>query len=1043
VVHRRQFSQLHLEEALMSICRATILEVRGWVVGSWIMAAAVLTAAGCSGDRGAAGVNGDAGTSCTVTDNHDGGVTVHCTDGTSATVSNGNNGMNGMTGGAGTACTLVNNGDGTRTITCGDAGSIVVLAGTVDYATLTPDEQQQAAMTAVITGVTVPSDGRPVVTIKVSERHGYGVRNLSVAGPDAAAGSGVASIVTWRFSLLKLAAGVNGSANDTWVSYLAANDHSAASSETAIAANLTDNGDGTYSYRFAKVINGGATTAGTTYEPDKVHRLIVLLYAANNPFTPINLVKEFIPSTGADVTGQNDKVDGKACLECHTTFRAIAGGTGELGSGEFHGGVRYDIRTCVGCHNDQRRFSSTGTLVTEPAIGSDGKWTGNAAVINDEAVINLPVFIHKIHMGNKLNLTGGTYAGLPQPYETTYPQDVRNCVKCHRAPAPKADNFKNSISRRACGACHDDKSFDATIPNARVMHSGGAQADDSKCTVCHAAGSVAGDVPSKHLSVSPPNPHNIYVDQSAAGTSNTNAAYVAAAGQVPPGAKVITYDLQSVTLNASRNPQAVFRFMLADPTANPPVAAAPVVLPAPGGTATELIPGFVGSPSVYFVYALPQDNVAAPADFNASASGYIRNIWTGTATGSLSAPDANGYYTITLTGVTIPAGATMLSGGIGYTYSLGSAPSYANNTQPFTEIDLAAYPYTANTGASAGKGGLIVPPPDVWKVATGFTGRRAIVDNSKCGACHVTLGVGPDFHAGQRNDSPTCSWCHRPNQTSSGWAANGKDFIHSIHGAEKRSVKFNWHAESATAGFYETTYPGVLNRCEMCHLAGTYDYSLASTASAYPNMLYSTVGQGRYNSNATTNPLGYFSISPYVTSDNSVDFGYGYSTSNISATLPDGISGTQTVGAAANNCSPAAHCVCNATNPCSVTISGTYTVSNVPLNFTQKVGTTTNACNSTTPCTCTTAQPCTAAVATCSLTAPCSAQGTTLVNSPIVAACSACHDSAIAIDHMQTNGGSFYEPRSTAFTKPQKEECLLCHGPGRIASIAERHALVP
>jgi OmcA/MtrC family decaheme c-type cytochrome len=1022
----------------MSTSRKSLIGVCRKLIGLGVITAASL-AAGCSGSNGSAGkngANGDAGvngTSCSVTDNHDGTATIRCSDGTSATVSNGANGDAGING---TSCTLTSNDAGTRTISCGDAGGFTVLQGVVDYVIMTPDERMQAAMSAVITSVTVPADGRPLVNIKVSERHGYGVKNLSsVAG------------VTWRFSLLKLAAGVNGSANDTWVSYLAANDHTVASAETAAAANLTDNGDGTYVYRLAQVINGGATAAGTTYEADKVHRLIVLLYASGNPFTPINLVKEFIPMTGMDVTGQNDKVDQNACLECHTTFRAIAGGTGELGSGEFHGGVRYDVRTCVACHNDQRRFSSTGTSVTEPGIAADGTWTGAAGVINDEAVINLPVFIHKIHMGNKLTLTGGTYAGVPQPYETTYPQDVRNCVKCHRSPAPKADNWKTSISRRACGACHDDKSFDATIPNARVMHSGGMQADDSKCTVCHAAGSVAGDVPSKHLSVSPPNPHNIYLDQSAAGNSNTNAASVAAVGLVPPGAKVITYDLQSVALNSSRNPQAVFRFMIADPTATPPVAATPVVLPTAGAGTTELIPNFVGGPSVYFVYALPQDGISSPADFNASASGYIRNIWNGTATGAgggtLTGPDTNGYYTITLTGVTVPATATMLSGGIGYTYGLGSAPTFSSNTQPFTEIDLAAYPYTANTSGFAGKGGLIVPPPDVWKVATGFTGRRAIVDNSKCSTCHVTLGVGPDFHAGQRNDSSSCAWCHKPNQTSSAWSANAKDFIHSIHGAEKRSVNFNWHAESATEGFWETTYPGVLNKCEMCHLPGTYDYSLASTTSAYPNMLYSTVGQGRYNSNAVTNPLGYFMISPYVTSDNTVDYGFGYSTGNVNATLPDGISGTQTVGGTTANCTPSAPCVCNATNPCSVTISGPYTVNNTAVNFTQKIGTTTSPCNSTTSCTCTTAQPCTGVVATCSLTAPCSAQGTTLVSSPIVAACSACHDSAIAIDHMQTNGGSFYEPRSTAFTKPQKEECLLCHGPGRLASIADRHAVQP
>ena len=49
--------------------------------------------------------------------------------------------------------------------------------------------------------------------------------------------------------------------------------------------------------------------------------------AAGNPFAPINLIKELVPATGADVTGQHESVDGSACLECHTSFRAISGGT--------------------------------------------------------------------------------------------------------------------------------------------------------------------------------------------------------------------------------------------------------------------------------------------------------------------------------------------------------------------------------------------------------------------------------------------------------------------------------------------------------------------------------------------------------------------------------------------------------------------------------------------------------------------------------------------------------------------------------------------
>ncbi len=932
----------------------------------WSFLGLGLLSVACDGSAGAPGKPGDSGTngtSCTVTNVDGGGAMIVCTDGTTATVASGTNGTNGINGSNGTPCTLVTNSDGTRTLTCagGDAGAeagSVVLAGTVvDYTVLTPDEQAQAVITAAITSVTVPADGRPVVALSVTERHGYGVKKL------------IPGNVTWRFALLKSAAGVNNSADTTWVSYLAANDHSAASSETALAANMTDNGDGSYSYKFAQVINAGPTAAGTTYDPSAVHRLIVLLYQTGNSFAPINLVKDFIPATGVDVTGQYEKVDGKACLECHTTFRAITGGTGELGSGEFHSGVRYDIRTCVACHNDQRRFSATGTVVAEPTVGLDGTWTGNAAVLNGEAVINLPVFIHKIHMGDKLQMTGGTYAGVPKPYETTYPQDVRNCTKCHRAPAPLADTWKTQLSRRSCGACHDSKSFEVAIPNGRVMHSGGAQADDKNCAVCHVAGAVGGDTPSKHLSVSPPNPLNIYLNSTASANGNTNAAYVAAAGAVPTGAQVVTYLIKSVSTWSDTaaagvlRPQIVFKLVLDGKD---------VVFPGPG-TGSELIPNFVGSPSAYFAFAVPQDGKVAPADFNATASAYIRNVWNGTGTcsnaaatttrtgaGVLTGPDATGFYTLQLTCAVIPAGATMLTGGIGYTYGLGSrqAPpnpdlDFINNTQPLTQINLPAYPYVPNkkvdgvTPGYGGTGGLIVPPPDVSMVATGFTGRRAIVENARCGACHVALGVGPDFHAGQRNDATTCAWCHRPNQTSSGWSANAKDFVHAIHGAEKRSTNFTWHEESATEGFFNTTYPGVLNKCEMCHLPGTYDFSSAATVAAYPNMLSSTVGQGTYAA-GTVN-------APYVTA--AVAYGAGFAVNALT-----GVS---------------------------------------------------------TP-----------------------ADPTTLVVSPLVAACSACHDSSIAVDHMQTNGGSFYESRAVAFAKPQQEECLLCHGPGRLASIADRHAVL-
>jgi OmcA/MtrC family decaheme c-type cytochrome len=976
-------------------------------------------AEGPKGAPGAPGAPGANGTSCSAQSNNDGTTTITCTDGTSGTVSDG------APGAPGTSCTVTDNGNGTRTITCGASG-ITVSDAVVNFGLLSAAEQADANPSAVVTAVTFPADGRPVVTLKVSDRKGNGIKGIPAVSP-----------VSWRFALLKLvpgsetALGVNGSSLDTWVSYIANNATSTASTEspgtTATSGTLTDNNDGTYTYRFAKVITNAAA-AGTAFEADKVHRLVVLLYASSNPFQPINIAKDFIPSTGADVSGQNDKVDPAACLQCHGKFRAAAGGTGA-----FHSGTRYNVQVCVACHNDQRRFTAvpgTGTTpnANDDSIGADGKWTGNMAVLNGEAVINFPVFVHKIHMGEDLSLNGGTYQAVQFP-EITYPQDARNCTKCHRAPAAKADNWMNKPSRRACNACHDNVSFERTIPPGRISHTGGAWGDD-KCTVCHGASMIDGtnEVANWHVAVAPPDPNSTW----AGGTnSNTNAAYLAAANALPKGASRFVSVVKSVARDTSKHPVIVFKLQK---------DGADVVFNS-FGAKTELIDNFVGSPTLYFAWAIPQDGIQTPADFNMSASGYLKRIWNGTATGSgagtLSGPDATGFYTLTLTGVTVTDTATMLTGGVGYAYSLGNGTAAAtvNSTnQPLTQTNLPAYPVKAD-----GTGGLIVPTPDVWVVGTGYTGRRTLVATSKCNACHEALGAAPTFHAGQRNDAPTCSFCHKPNQTSSGWSAASSSYIHAIHGGSKRVNAFNWHASTPGKTYAEVTFPGVLNNCETCHVPGGYDFSATPQLSAYSNMLYSTVGQGRYNSSPTTNPNGWYSISPFVVSDNQTDYGYGFATSNVSATLPDGISGTQTIGGNTVACTPSAPCICNAANPCSVDISATYTVNNVAVSFTQKIGAVTNACNATTPCTCTTAQPCTGIVAACSAAAPCNAQPTTLVSSPIVAACTGCHDSPMAIDHMQANGGSFYEPRGTAFTKPQKEQCLLCHADGKLASIRDVH----
>jgi OmcA/MtrC family decaheme c-type cytochrome len=766
-----------------------------------------------------------------------------------------------------------------------------------------------------------------------------------------------------------------------------------------LVENTPQSGDYTYTFPAADVEQTDASGAkngvlykAVAYDSSKLGNTHVVWIEATRQtnladptdpagFSAVNAYKNYIPNDPNGTPLNREIASTAGCNNCHRGFSA----EGTIDNG-FHTSGRIDARYCVVCHNPGR--------VSNPAALAS-------------------VFVHRIHAGQTLQ-PDNVFHGIA----ATYPQDLRNCAACHGGAAQGAQ-AKGRPTLAACTSCHDQVDFeagsallacvdppavDSTGLRVPCKHVGGAAADGA-CATCHTPALID----SKHVSIAPPDPNNIL---NGGTNANTNAAFLAAAGAVPEGAAVITYQIGSVDAVADagnvKRPSIKFK-LLKNGT--------DVVFPTFGSGPTEILNGFVGSPSVYFAFSVPQDGIAKPAEFNVTASGYIKNIWNGTATGAgagtLSGPDGSGYYTIVLPNVVIPDNASQLTGGVGYTYSLSSAI-------PLTQIDLPKFPYTpANK-----QGGLIVPAPDVYKVATGFTARHVIIDNANCLKCHVTLGAAPTFHAGQRNNGPTCAFCHNPNQSTSGWGGNAKDFIHAIHGARKRTVPFTWHAPSATENYSDVEFPGPLNNCTACHVAGDNDFTSATSQAALPNMLPSTVAKGRYDNNATTNPTGWFTISPYVIADGFTDYGLGFSTTNLTTTLPDGREGTQ----GANNCTPATPCTCSLANPC--TVAGVTSGKQGATN-----------CTAGAPCTCTSAAPCTGVAAkTCTNAAPCQADPTTLVKSPIAAACSACHDTPVAIDHMQAMGASFYAPRS-AYLAPgaPKEQCLLCHGPGRLAAIADVH----
>ena len=577
-----------------------------------------------------------------------------------------------------------------------------------------------------------------------------------------------------------------------------------------------------------------------------------------NPYVDFTLGADgvAVPVKAADgtLTASRKVVDKDSCNNCHAPLVAH--------------GTRVDPNYCVICHN----------------TGSTDFNTNNP--------INLKNMLHKLHAGKNVLTKDYSINGLgfkvTDPVTkavtgTGFPQDVTNCATCHdKSVAPQAENWKSNPSRAACGACHDGIDFATgkglTLGDAAMGltvstygHIGGAKADDSQCSLCH----TAADIPVYHAAAVKTAHNTTLVD----------------------GAAEIAYEIGSVTLNASRQPAVTFKIIkngapvtaFATPTVVVNTSGATVLSPT-----FEPIAGFANGPSIYVAYSIPQDGIAAPADFNVTSSVSLSSLLapaTGTTvvkgtninTGTLAYDSTTGFWTATLTNtapsatatalpITVPANASMLTGAM-----IGT----------FTQKNVAGYPYTpavvATTPTSSASGGLIIKSMLKQKVATGFTARRVIVDTAKCNSCHEQLGTDPAFHSGARNDANACAFCHTPNRSSSGWAADSRTFIHGIHGMNataqiltvnrKRTVPYTWAGVSVTDNFSKVVFPGDLKKCTTCHLDGTYDFSAPQyTAALRANLLNVTAATGKFSSTSTTA----FRNSPYVIQDNATDYGGGF-----------------------------------------------------------------------------------------------------------------------------------------------------------------------
>jgi OmcA/MtrC family decaheme c-type cytochrome len=220
-----------------------------------------------------------------------------------------------------------------------------------------------------------------------------------------------------------------------------------AGSDTGGKFTLVDSATGTYDYIFG-------TKAPATFDATATHSIGTFgsrnlsAYGFSSPFTSDD-VFTFVPN-GSPVVNVRDIVSESACNQCHNV----------LGT---HGGTRHKTALCVMCHQPQ---------------------SVNPDTLN---TVDFKVFIHKLHRGSSLPSVkaGNKYfifhrGAVTDFSDVVFPQDIRNCTKCHQGATKQVDNWKNNPSRAACGSCHEDVNF-ATGEN----HVNLPQMDDNQCKNCH------------------------------------------------------------------------------------------------------------------------------------------------------------------------------------------------------------------------------------------------------------------------------------------------------------------------------------------------------------------------------------------------------------------------------------------------------------------------------------------------------------------------------------------------------------------------------
>ena len=475
--------------------------------------------------------------------------------------------------------------------------------------------------------------------------------------------------------------------------------------------------------------------------------------------------------------------------------------------------------------------------------------TTNATTGLKAGSFNLGPMVHRIHGDN--TLTNKVFSTTVNFNEVTYPQPIQNCRTCHKG----TDNFwQTRPTAESCGSCHTSVNF-----TTGAGHVGGAQPTDQFCALCHPASGPGDSVTNRH----------------ATEVSTFDNP------QLTPGMFSFQYGIDNVTVD---NNQAVVKFWIkrAVADANGVVGAYSFfTLPTDNTGKVTQPAGLTGSPGFLLAWAMTQDGVSAPSDYNnlgrAPAGG----------TGLAGQPPS-----VSIVGLTVTGTSTQ------YTAKLASAPFPAGAKMRAVALQGAFVQTLVNGPPALDNVELAVP--SVVKKVTGDAVRRVIVKsgyNATTGAPEGCLECHEFFvgHGGSRNNNvQVCVICHNPNLSTSGRTINAnpinpdivnldpntpglpanfdgnnpltypevtdnfKSLIHGFHASgDDPAVSPNEfvrtypyidirnRSNGVLLNGSEVTYPGNLMHCTKCHYGPTVPAGSGATANSYkadlaPNQLFTT-----------------------------------------------------------------------------------------------------------------------------------------------------------------------------------------------------------